>query len=47
VPYDIGNLSNEYSETKALKSVHRYHVKENNHKAILIQEEDYEYIVSF
>jgi predicted HD phosphohydrolase len=34
VPYDIGNLSNEYSETKALKSVHRHYVKENNHKAI-------------
>jgi hypothetical protein len=34
VPYDISNLSNEYLETKALKSVHRHYVKENNHKAI-------------
>jgi hypothetical protein len=34
VPYNIGNLLNEYSETNALESVHRHHVKENNHKAI-------------
>jgi hypothetical protein len=37
VPYDIDNLSNEYSETKDLKPIHRHHVKENDHYS------DYDY----